>query len=406
VSIRDIPTLKMRKASTIKPGPFEPKDGRNVAAILNPTMKNKDLLLQCDERKAGWSDIQKWRGERGAINQRQSQVERHKDKMFDPHERVIGVDVKGLNEQVRAKQEKQLRDAAEDAKVNEEINKAAAIACVLEDRRRADVRMRDKALTKYWVPKKCPDIPKMHCDSKALSLRFHGEDDKKGDRVSFQKEQNREWLLQQMEEKRCREAQEREETAKYDNARLKMDCVALQMEAELREARKTMAKCYAGANFLMAGQKTDECDEDCDKRREIANLTLTSGFLPNPDSTGMDIHLNADLITRTRMTPQDRLKQQQLEADLKEQMKDVAMRKKMEEEDEKEKDAWLLKADRLAVLQQRKLDTISSELRKQRAKENQVLAHQQQEKANYEKCLYTNEPKPEFFDQFNKCRVR
>jgi len=260
-------------------------------------MKNKDLLLQSDGRKADFNLLQKWRGEHGAINQRQSQVERHKDKMFDPHERTIGLDLAALDAQVKAKQAKKLNDLAEEALVNEEINKAAKMACVLEDRRVNDVKMRERALTKFWIPKPCPDVPKMYCDPKALSLRFHGEDPNAKNREAFQKEQNREWLLQQMEEKRCRELQEREEKHRYDESRLKMDCVALQMEAELREARKTMARCYAGANLLMAGQRDDECDEDCDRRREIANLTLASGFLPNPDSTGSDVERNSDLIT-------------------------------------------------------------------------------------------------------------
>ena len=63
---------------------------------------------------------------------------------------------------------------------------------------------------------------------------------------------------------------------------------------------------------------------------------------------------------------QDRAKQAALAADLKDQMNDVAKRKQLEKSEEAEKDGWLLQADRKAVLQQRKIETIEKELRKQR----------------------------------------
>ena len=47
-------------------------------------------------------------------------------------------------------------------------------------------------------------------------------------------------------------------------------------------------------------------------------------------------------------------------------MNDVAKRKQLEKSEEAEKDGWLLQADRKAVLQQRKIETIEKELRKQR----------------------------------------
>jgi len=87
-------------------------------------------------------------------------------------------------------------------------------------------------------------------------------------------------------------------------------------------------------------------------------------------------------------------------------MLDVEKRKQLEATEEAEKDSWLLKADRNAVLQQRKIETIEKELRKQRQKENLVLAGKQRDKAATERCLNTNEPSAEYFDQFNKCRVR
>ena len=65
---------------------------------------------------------------------------------------------------------------------------------------------------------------------------------------------------------------------------------------------------------------------------------------------------------------QDRAKQAALAADLRAQMLDVEKRKQLEATDEAEKDSWLLKADGNAVLQQRKIETIEKELRKQRQK--------------------------------------
>ena len=44
---------------------FEPKTVSNLGSILNPKMKNKDLLLQSDGRKTDFDGLQKWRGEHG-----------------------------------------------------------------------------------------------------------------------------------------------------------------------------------------------------------------------------------------------------------------------------------------------------------------------------------------------------
>ena len=44
---------------------FQPKMESNLGSVLNPKMKNKDVLLQSDGRKAEFTHLQNWREEHG-----------------------------------------------------------------------------------------------------------------------------------------------------------------------------------------------------------------------------------------------------------------------------------------------------------------------------------------------------
>lgn len=366
--------------------------------------------------------------EAASIEMRRKREEDRKNRIFNAKERQIGIDTKSLGMQVKQKQqladvEKRREEAfAADAIKNDKITQLL-YQRTEEDRRtlnyatnefrlqhqtpncRREFELNDPDMLKKDLPARTSDLDP-RCGPASIQ-RFDGEDLYYEERKKQQNNQLKNWMEQQVRERRSAEDNQRMADQLYDSKMIQLDQRAMELQRAEDECRRSINEANKQYNkALLKEQQLKETykwrqDEE-DKRAEIANNLYGDFLTENPDASISAFGYHRVMPNRWKGMTQAQVAEIRKEQ---EQQKIQAQRRRCEEASLKEQeDREQVAQTKNVILMERELERRKKELARQNADENMRLASMQkrhQEHLNHN--LTSNEPTSAYFEQFNTC---
>ncbi|XP_033940681.1 RIB43A-like with coiled-coils protein 2 [Pseudochaenichthys georgianus] len=219
--------------------------------------------------------------------QRNDETER-RERVFNDKIRMLWVDKEALDSQLKekckqeeaAKLEQQARDA--------EMLHNSKVACLLHSREVKEKRAMEKAVVDYrhqYQQPQCQsdyDLSDPHrCgntdpgDAQMMLPGLLGEDPHSESRGRRQREQLREWLLQQQGEQAAERQQQTLEEQRYDLSRTYMEKKALQLEGIEMERRKAETVATKEFNLAMIEEKRRQ-DGEHHVSGDVAGATMNT----------------------------------------------------------------------------------------------------------------------------------
>ncbi|RZF37594.1 hypothetical protein LSTR_LSTR003159 [Laodelphax striatellus] len=366
--------------------------------------------------------------EMAKIENKRKMEEERKARIFNPRNRLIGVDVLALENQIaekktneeqeKAREEafriKQERDAMIAAQLsrqieekkhnlNKELNEFRKHYQRKEDRKEFDLY--DPDLLKKSLPCRVSD------DDPRLSIsgaqKFEGEDQEASIRVRQQMAQSRAWLCQQMREREDAEEERRRAERAYQEALLARDQQAVMIAGLEQECRRQLQEATVRFNQALAAEqethrRVTELRDMENEQCEIYNA-VTGDFLSECCSR-VQSNLGPN---RTLVTGFKGMTQEMRDKIRAEQLRQIEERKMKREEEEKIEKAWaeqMLNASQIVSQRTTEMMMKQRELNRQMLELNKKLSEEQRLKKEYsDKVIYTNRPTEEYFNQFNTC---
>ncbi|XP_037306458.2 RIB43A-like with coiled-coils protein 2 [Pungitius pungitius] len=324
-----------------------------------------------------------------------------RERIFNDKVRTIGVDKESLNEQIKEKERRQ--EAAEEEK---SAHDAATlhhrrVATLLHSRELKERRAMGKAVVDYRRQHQQPLCQQGSGledpgDAQMMLPGLVGEEPDSESRRHRQKEQLREWLIQQQGERAAERHQQKVEERRYDQSRRDMDNEALQLQSITVERRKAAlvasteynratieAKCYKQGQHNDVGTANHLRGE------------LTGGGAQPPEG-GVAVPgwgSSSDMIA----PPQSLLETIRFQ---KHQIEEKRRAQEKEKRDEEQHDRVRLHSGRTALLLERQQAKVNKQLRRQLDSTNVQLAeiHRQQKPDIKRGCIDDS-----FFSKFNTC---
>ncbi|ENN81903.1 hypothetical protein YQE_00424, partial [Dendroctonus ponderosae] len=173
-------------------------------------MLKLQLMTEKDRREAAY------------IERRRIQEEERKKRLFNPRQRLIGIDTQALQAQIEEKKKKELEVKRNDSIFENELKKADQIAITLEQKQREEQKKLQKEIETFRKNFQKPEdrrefdlndpngikkqLPcRLHDDDPRLgpssAQKFEGEDLSNEERLKLQKVQIKAWLGQQLIER-------------------------------------------------------------------------------------------------------------------------------------------------------------------------------------------------------------
>lgn len=349
--------------------------------------------------------------ERREIERRRQRLEDRKHRILHAKTRVMGVDVEALNAQVRDRQERERLEHERESYHDDLANHHARVLTQLEEQRKLASRVSKEELN-YFRAQQANEKRMREAraasgwenlsDTRTNFLNFTGEDREKADRERAQREQQRDWLTQQLRVQMSREERERQDEADYAATQAQILSMQQRNEAEREAASMARRKQTLEFNQQVAAQKSQSrlrgaAMEQQANEHELAS-TLSSALLNetvSPSALGahrpVPYHfkgmsasqrqaiLDAQAAQQAELANR-RLREAQEEQDAAAQSE--AIRREMLRLDRQKEEYE--RARRLALQQERAAQA------KQKTLRDQYLNH----------VVYTNPVKEEFFQQF------
>ncbi|XP_069720853.1 RIB43A-like with coiled-coils protein 2 [Phaenicophaeus curvirostris] len=370
--------------------------------------------------------VQRDRQEAAALERRRQRELQRQSRIFNARVRTIGVDKDALDTQVK---DRKIQEAAEKAWNEEfanEMKRNDKIICMLEERQKSDIRNINKDINEFRKNFQKPETRREFdlSDPQALKKdkparlsdndprctvsglqKFMGEDLNYDQRMKFQKEQLREWSLQQQREWKNALADQKFADDLYDKSRIELDQKSVEQQRKEEENRR--AVCVATKDFNRAQaaeiaekKKMEKYKKMKDDMDEITSLLQGDFLSENPEQA-------VSSFGRHRVIP-DRWKgmsQDQLMAIRSSQQQQVLEKLRLKEEEHQKEAEWdrqsIQNARALLVLERqqqrqsrehrRALDNINAELSQEQKAKNIYLKQEE----------YSNVPTVQFYAQFN-----
>jgi hypothetical protein len=194
--------------------------------------------------------------EKREIDRRRARLEDRKTRILHAKTRVMGVDVDALHEQVRERQERERLEAEREMYHDDLASHHAKILTGLEEERKVKERIQKEELTFY---RQQQATEKRTSDQRNASgwnnmgetrtnfLNFTGEDREKSLRDKAQKDQQKDWLAQQLQIQADKEARERQDAA--DHAAAQATILEMKLANERSQAEAAMARNRATQEY-------------------------------------------------------------------------------------------------------------------------------------------------------------
>ncbi|XP_068046550.1 RIB43A-like with coiled-coils protein 2 [Anomalospiza imberbis] len=349
-----------------------------------------------------------------------------RDRIFDPRIRTIGIDKDALDMQVKERKIQEAAEKAEHERFVHDMKKNDKLMCLLEERQKNEIKDMNKALTEFQKNFQRPETrrefdlndpqalkkdrpARVSDDDPRCSIsgmqKFMGEDLNYDQRMKFQKEQLREWSLQQQKDWKNALADQKLADDLFDKFRIELDRKI--MEEQRKEEESRCAVCTAIKNFnriqaaeLDHKKELEKAQKIKDDMDEITCLLQGDFLSENPDQAIGPWGKHNMLVNRWKG-----MNQEQLMA-IREFQKEQALEKQRVREQERRRDAewdrqrlqaaraqllWERHQQRQNQVQRRDLDVVNAELSQEQKAKNIYLKEQE----------YSNIPMDEFYAQFN-----
>ncbi|NXN12613.1 RIBC2 protein, partial [Indicator maculatus] len=336
------------------------------------------------------------------------------------------VDKDALDSQVK---DKKIQEAAEKARNEELANESKQndkIVCMLEEQQKNEIRNVNKAVSEFRKNFQMPETRREFdlSDPQALKKdrparlsdndpqctvsglqKFMGEDLNYNQRIKFQKEQLREWSLQQQRDWKNALADQKFADYLYDKNRIEVDQNT--MEQQRKEEEKKRAVCAATKDFnrtqaseMAERKKLEKHQKNKEDMDEISNLLQGDLLSENPEQA-------VSSFGRHRVIP-DRWKgmsPDQLMAIRYSQQQQVLEKQRLQEEERRRDAEWdrqRIQAARAQLVLERQQEWQSRECRRALDNINAELSQEQKSKNIYLKEEeYSNILTEQYFAQFN-----
>lgn len=378
-------------------------------------MLNLDLMTEKDRREAA------------AIEKRRLFEEERKKRIFNPRNRLIGIDMGVLQKQVEEKREREEEERKVVRIFQEHLRKADEIAVALDRKEREERGKLQAEINNYrknyqrpedrrefdlndpdYIKKQLP--MRLHDDDPRLgpssAQKFEGEDNQSEQRAKIQREETRAWLDQQVMEKNTTDKERKSAEEAYKAAVVARDLRAIELDKMEQECRKKLYLSCLRFNQAFSEEKKcermkKEKENLQDNMAEIYNCLTSDLLTENPEVAQSNLGAGRTITSlRKGMTPEEKakLKQDQLA-----QIVELKKKRELEARMNKEMDDYINGTQRTIYLMDRELEMKQKERNKQVAEENKRLAEEQNKRKQYlDKIVYSNVPTDDFYDQFNK----
>ncbi|XP_030336443.1 RIB43A-like with coiled-coils protein 2 isoform X1 [Strigops habroptila] len=375
--------------------------------------------------------LQRERQEAAALERRRQRELRRQGRIFNARVRTIGVDKAALDTQVK---ERKIQEAAEKAQNEElgividtnEMKQNDKIMCMLEERHKNDIRNINKAVSEFQKNFQKPETRREFdlYDPQALKKdkparvsdddprctvsglqKFLGEDLNYDQRMKFQKEQLREWSLQQQKDLKNALADQKFADDLHDKYRIALDQKT--MEQQRKEEENRCAVCAATKDFnrsqaaeLVEKKKLEKYQKIKDDMDEISSLLQGDLLSENPDQAISSFGTHRVITDRWKGMNQDQLRAIR---DTQQQQVLEKMRQNQEERRiDAEWDRQRIQTARAQLVLERHLQRQNRECRRALDNMNADMSQEQKSKNVYLKEEeYSNCPTDEYFAQFN-----
>ncbi|XP_027661374.2 RIB43A-like with coiled-coils protein 2 [Falco cherrug] len=364
--------------------------------------------------------------EAAALERRRQRELQRQSRIFNARVRTIGVDKDALDAQVK---DRKIQEAAEKARNEElanEMKQNDKIMCILEERQKNDIRNINKSISEFQKNFQKPetrrefdlsdpqalkkDRPARLSDSDSRCTvsglqKFMGEDLNYDQRMKFQKEQMRVWLLQQQRDWKNALADQKFADDLYDKNRIELDQKT--MEQQRKEEENRRAVCVATKDFnrtqaaeLAEKKKLEKDQKMKDDMDEISGLLQGNLLSENPEQAVSSFGRHRVITDRWKGMNQD-----QLMAIRYSQQQQVLEKLRVKEEEHRRDAEWDRQSTRAARAQlvlERHQQRQERERRQALDNVNAKLSQEQKARNIYLKEeAYSNFPTGQYHAQFN-----
>ncbi|NXC35369.1 RIBC2 protein, partial [Campylorhamphus procurvoides] len=362
--------------------------------------------------------------EAAAVQRRRQQELLRRDRFFNARLRTIGIDKDALDVQVKERKLQEAIEKARDEKFANDMKRNDRLMCLLEDQQKNEIKDMNKALREFQKnqtpetrrefdlndpealkkdrPARVSDTDP-RCTISSMQ-KFAGEDLNYKQRMKFQKEQLREWSLQQQKDWKNALADQKLADDLYDKYRIKMDQKI--MEEQRKEEESMRAVCTATKDFnriqaaeLAYKKELDKSQTLRENMDEITSLIRGDFLSENPDQA-LSPQGDRVLVDRWKGMSQEQL--MAIRHCQKEQVLEKLRTKEQERRRDAEWDRQRVQAARAQLLLEREQQRQRREQRRDLDFMNSELSQEQRAKNIYLKEEeYSNIPTAQYYAQFN-----
>lgn len=378
-------------------------------------MLNFQLATESDRREAA------------RLQRRRADEEERKKRIFDPRQRLIGVDVDALRKQIdekkiRASEERELqqifeaeqrrndavclaldaKDREERRKIHKGINEFRMHYQRPEDRREFDLN--DPQFLKKQLPARFrDDDPRCGISS---AQKFEGEDLLSEERLKIQREQIRAWLDQQVNERVSAQKERKDAEEAYQAAMIARDKRALELEHLEKECKKRLELACLRYNKALADEKEMHnkhklLEEQHDNIAEMYNMMTSDMLTENPDVAQSSLGSSRQIGYLYKGMSEEQ--KRQFRVDQLKQIEENKLRRKLEERLEREFQDYMNGMQRAVAFVDQEQAKMDKRALQELAEENRKMGEEQKNHREYlNKIVYSNKPTAAYFDQFNR----
>ncbi|XP_017274352.1 RIB43A-like with coiled-coils protein 2 [Kryptolebias marmoratus] len=331
-------------------------------------------------------------------NRRRKETERQ-GRIFNDKVRLTGIDKEALDMQVEEKKRQEEAAKMEENIYDADVLQHSKVGRLLQHRQEKERREMERTLVTYrhqhqhLRSRREFDLSDPHrvrnmeqSDGQMTLPGLVGEDQDSESRQLRQKEQLREWLIQQQTDQQEERQQQKMEEQSYDQSRVEIDNKAVELQNFEMERRKAAAIATKDYNMAMIEEKRRQ-EEESNAQESL----LQEGALGSVGVPGL-------CPSKDRKAPPESLQQViQFQRNQAEEKKRVELERKQEEE---RYDRLRLDSARTALLIERQQARLNKQLRRNLDSINVQLAqtHKQQKPDIGRGCIEDS-----FFSKFNTC---
>ncbi|NXE47517.1 RIBC2 protein, partial [Casuarius casuarius] len=336
------------------------------------------------------------------------------------------VDKDALDTQIKERKIQEATEKAKNEKLASEMKQNDKIMCMLEERQKNDIRNINMAIGEFRKNFQKPetrrefdlsdpqalkkDTPARLSDSDPRCTvsglqKFMGEDLNYAQRMIFQKEQLREWSLQQQRDWKNTLADKKFSDDLYDKNRIELDQKAMELQRADEETRRAVCAAIKDFNRVQAAElaerkKLEKYQTMKDDMAEISNLLQGDLLSENPEQAASSFGRHRVMTDRWKGMNQD-----QLMAIRYSQQQQILEKLRLKEEEHQRNAEWdrqRIQAARAESLLERHQQRRNQECRRTLDSINAVLSQEQKSKNMYLKEeAYSNFPTAQYYAQFN-----